>query len=52
MGKFGIRFLFALVVVGLTYNPLEWSFFHWVKGDLNNLVDPVKAIVAVALIIG
>lgn len=28
------RFLFALVLVLVTYNPSEYSVFHWVRGAL------------------
>jgi len=52
MGNFGGRLLLAVVLVGLTYNPLGYSFFHWLSGDLNNLIDPVKAIAAIVLLIG
>jgi hypothetical protein len=28
-----LRFLFALVLVLLTYNPSGWSYFHWLRND-------------------
>ena len=28
-GGFALRFLFAIVLVALSYNPEGWSYFHW-----------------------
>ena len=31
---FTLRFLFALALVYLTYNPEGYSYFHWIKASL------------------
>ncbi len=55
IASFGYRVLFALVLVFATYNPLEYSYYHWAIRPL--LADPgdftiLKALVGVALVIG
>ena len=55
-GSFLIRFVFALILVFATYNPLEpWSYFHWALKPLMGSVTDfsiLKALVGVVLIIG
>lgn len=48
---FGIRLLFALVLVFAAYNPFGYSFFHWVKENLDALT-PWMALAGIILIIG
>ena len=47
----GLRFLFALVLVFATYNPEEYSYFHW---GLKNISDfsVLKLFVGIVLLIG
>lgn len=54
--EFGIsdfiwRFIPALVLVTLTYNPLKWSFFHWVTGPEVEF-SPLMILAGIALLIG
>ncbi|MES2605334.1 MAG: DUF6524 family protein [Pseudomonadota bacterium] len=46
-----IRFLFALLLVLLSYNPSGYSFFHWVYQDMTT-ITPYVAIAALLLLIG
>ncbi len=46
-----LRFLVAAVLVFATYNPLGWSYFHWVRGDLAN-ITAIKVFLGVLLLIG
>ena len=50
-GGIGLRFLAALILVFLTYNPSGWSYFHW---TIQNLPDwnAVKVFFGVVLVIG
>lgn len=49
------RFIFALVLVFLTYNPTGFSYFHWIKdaffGD-HSFLTPPFAMLSVVLLIG
>lgn len=47
----GLRFLFALILVFATYNPEEYSYYHW---GIKNISDfsALKGFVGVVLIIG
>lgn len=48
---FGIRFLFAALVVFASYNPEGYSYYHWAV--LNFLpLSPVKVIAGIVIIIG
>ena len=47
----GIRFLFALTLVLCTYNPSEYSYFHWFKNTLPDFT-PQLAVSGIVLIIG
>ncbi len=46
-----LRFIFAILLVLLTYNPTDYSYFHWFYHSLDNFT-PYVAIAGVALIIG
>ena len=48
---FLLRFLFALLLVMLTYNPSEYSYFHWLKNNFSSF-DPLLALAGISLIIG
>lgn len=55
MNRFGwdsffIRFSFAIILVFLTYNPEEYSYFHWVKDTFPSLTV-FKAFAGVVLLI-
>ena len=49
--SFAVRFLFAVLLVYVTYNPSQYSFFHWVKSDMQSML-PAKIFVGVVLVIG
>ena len=54
---FLLRWLFALLLVLATYNPTGLSFVHWmarsvVDHGLGSLIDPIKALVALILLVG
>ena len=52
---FLLRFLGALAVVFLTYNPSGYSYFGWIlpEGDLSSVqFGPVQALAGVLLLIG
>jgi len=46
-----LRFLFALVLVLCTYNPSNYSFYHWLMSSLSN-ITPYIAIAGLLLLIG
>jgi len=48
---FGLRLLFAISLVFLTYNPEGYSFYHWVFADQAGSL-PMKVFAAVVLVIG
>jgi hypothetical protein len=46
-----LRFIFAMLIVFLSYNPEGYSYFHWgIKGFLP--LDPLKLIVGIVLVTG
>lgn len=49
-GGFGLRFVAALVLVLLTFNPSGWSFFHWIAAALPDVTPPM-ALAAIVLLI-
>ncbi|WP_185234136.1 DUF6524 family protein [Teredinibacter franksiae] len=51
MAQFGLRFLFALVLVFVSYNPSGYSFAHWLKLTFP-AITPLLAVCASALLIG
>jgi hypothetical protein len=46
-----LRFLFALLLVLLSYNPSGYSYFHWVHNSFNH-ITPYVAIAGIVLLIG
>ncbi|MDH5369665.1 MAG: DUF6524 family protein [Gammaproteobacteria bacterium] len=48
---FLLRFLFALLLVLLTYNPSGYSYSHWLQNNFSNF-GPLLAIAGISLIIG
>src|SRR4051812_8840434 len=48
---FLLRLLFALVLVGATYNPEGFSYYHWALTALPAF-SPEQAVVGVLLLIG
>ncbi len=52
---FLLRFVFALVLVYVSYNPTGLSYYHWAKDALfgdGTLMSPPFALVSVVLLIG
>lgn len=49
--RFGIRFLFALILVLSTYNPTGYSYAHWV-GTVFPSITAALALCGVILVIG
>ena len=48
--SFGIRFLFAVLLVFATYNPEGYSYFHWVK-EVFPSITIEQAFVTILLVI-
>lgn len=48
---FVLRFLFALVLVLLTYNPSGYSYSYWLQNSFSNF-GPLLGIAGISLIIG
>ncbi|EIK44503.1 hypothetical protein O59_002833 [Cellvibrio sp. BR] len=46
-----LRFLFALLLVLLSYNPSGYSYFHWVHSSFSD-ITPYVVIAGVILLIG
>lgn len=46
-----VRFIAALVLVFLTYNPSGKSYFHWARDSLSS-IDPLVVLAGVVLLIG
>ena len=46
-----LRFLFALLLVLLSYNPSGYSYFHWVYNDVD-AITPYVVIAGLILLIG
>lgn len=51
---FGLRLLFAIALVYLTYNPSGWSFYHWASDIIRTdaSITPPFALICVVLLIG
>jgi hypothetical protein len=48
IGDFLIRFIFAVVLVLGTFNPSGKSYYHWVYNSINNSVDGIGSLLALA----
>lgn len=48
---FLMRFLFALLLVMLTYNPSGYSYIHWVQDSLTKFT-PLLGLAGMSLVIG
>lgn len=48
---FLLRFLFALLLVMLTYNPSGYSYSHWLENDFSKF-GPLLGLTGISLIIG
>ena len=46
-----LRFFFAVVLVFSTYNPAEYSYYHWFK-DMLPEINPLVSFTGVVLLIG
>lgn len=46
-----LRFIFALLLVLLTYNPTPYSYYHWFATSLSS-ITPYIAIAGLVLLIG
>jgi hypothetical protein len=46
-----LRFLFALLLVLLSYNPSGYSYFHWMYNSLSH-ITPYVVIAGIILLIG
>ena len=51
MQGFLLRFLFALLLVMLTYNPSGYSYSQWLQNDFSNF-GPLLGLAGITLIIG
>jgi len=52
---FFLRFLFALLLVYVSYNPSGFSYFHWAKDAIfgeGDFLTPPFALISVILLIG
>lgn len=50
-GSFLIRWIIAMILVVVTFNPTEYSFVNWVLADTTSQL-PFKALAALVLLIG
>lgn len=48
---FIFRFVFALLLVMLTYNPSSYSYVEWLKSDISS-ISPLLILAGISLIIG
>lgn len=51
LGSIGLRFLFALALVCLTWNPTRYNYVEWAQAQWGNLA-PLVAFVGIALLMG
>ena len=49
--SFGLRLIFAFLLVFLSYNPSGYSYFHWFYETVNN-IKPLLVISGLLLLIG
>jgi len=47
-----LRFVAALALVFVTYNPTGWSYYHWASKTLAAGVTPPVVLAGIALVIG
>lgn len=47
----GVRFVFALLLVLCTYNPSNYSYYHWLSANISS-ITPYIAIAGLVLLIG
>lgn len=52
LSGFALRFVAALLLVLLTFNPTGWSYVHWVQAALSSQLTPLLALAGLALLIG
>lgn len=50
-GGFGLRLLFAILLVSITYNPEGYSYYHWIFHH-DPMISAPKVFAGVVLIIG
>ncbi|MBE9525688.1 MAG: hypothetical protein IME94_01815 [Proteobacteria bacterium] len=50
--SFFIRLFFALILVFATYNPTDYSFYHWASQSLEQGFQPLMIFCSVVLLIG
>lgn len=50
-GGIGLRFLFALILVLMTFNPSGYSYYHWLLSTISS-PTPWLALAGIVLIIG
>lgn len=50
--SFFIRLFFALILVFATYNPTDYSFYHWASQSLEQGLQPLMIFCGVVLLIG
>lgn len=48
---FLLRFLFALLLVMLTYNPSGYSYMHWLQNSISS-ISPLLVLAGISLVIG
>lgn len=48
---FLLRFLFAVLLVFVTYNPSGYSYSHWVQTSMSN-IGPLLVLAGISLLIG
>jgi hypothetical protein len=51
-GNFMVRFAASLVLIFITYNPAEFSYYHWAIAPLPGEFSVLKGFVGVALLVG
>lgn len=51
LNHFGLRFIFSILLVFLTYNPTQYSYIHWVATVFPQ-ISAIMALSGVVLVIG
>ncbi|MCK5648975.1 MAG: hypothetical protein KAI22_08860 [Gammaproteobacteria bacterium] len=52
LGSFFVRLFFALILVFITYNPSDYSFYQWMLTGLKTGFEPLMAFSGIILLIG